>query len=85
MKELSFPIVNLNGTSREELQKQCRQAWEALQNACEMVQEMSPHGRDYQTVDFHRYALARQQHLDRLRSLEQVKSEIYEIWESLQS
>lgn len=82
-KPLSFPVVNLNGTSRKELQEQCRNAWTAIQDALEAMAKMVPHGRDYQTVSFEHYCLARDQHVARCRSLEQVKDEIMEIYESL--
>ena len=77
------PVVNLNGTSREELRKQGIGVYNALSNVEAELRNMLPHGRDYQTVGFDRYALAREQHMDRVRKIEAIKSEIYEIIRSL--
>jgi len=82
--ELAVPQVNINGTSKRELQDQCLQAYRALQDALEALNQMTPHGRDYQTVGFERYDLARSQHQDRMRSVGEIKDEIYAIWESME-
>lgn len=82
-QELSVPVVNLNGTSRSELEMQCRDVYDALIKVQEAMSRMTPHGRDYQTVGFERYELARSQHLDRVRSIEAIKEEVHEIFASL--
>lgn len=80
---LSFPVVNINGTSRSELETQCRDVYDALGKVQEALSRMTPHGRDYQTVGFDRYTLAREQHLDRVRSIEEIREEIHRIFVSL--
>lgn len=84
-EELSMPVVNLNGTSREELKQQCYDAVNALTIVGQQLNLMTPHGRDYQTIGFERYELARSQHLDRVRSIEAIKDEILAIYASLQT
>lgn len=41
------PIININGTSPDELIQTRRKAIEALDNAMKALQEMTPNGRDY--------------------------------------
>ncbi len=41
------PIVNINGTSRDELVKMRIEARRAIHEALRALQELSPHGRDY--------------------------------------
>jgi hypothetical protein len=44
------PIVNLNGTSREELVKQAFDVSSAAETLIQKLGLAAPHGRDYQTV-----------------------------------
>jgi len=81
-KEAIVPIVNLNGTSKEELIKQCSDAYEALENAKRYLNHMAPHGRDY-PGDFPRYSAAHQQWLNMDGKLNEVAIMIYEIWEGI--
>lgn len=65
---LMRPIININGTSRDELARQRTDAMEAMRVALGKVRAMLPNGRDYiGDAD----ALARDQsiHNDRLRLL----------------
>jgi hypothetical protein len=80
---LAVPQININGTSRGELQMQCREVYDALIEAQKALMRMTPHGRDYQTIGFETYELARSQHLDRVRSIEHLLEEIHEISVSL--
>jgi hypothetical protein len=41
------PIVNINGTSRDNLVKMRIEARRAIHEALRALQELSPHGRDY--------------------------------------
>jgi acyl-CoA reductase-like NAD-dependent aldehyde dehydrogenase len=45
---MSRAIVNLNGTSRQDLILQNHEAAKALREAKEVVLQTAPHGRDYQ-------------------------------------
>jgi hypothetical protein len=43
--------VNINGTSRDELQKQASQLFTACSQMAAALRDAYPHGRDYQTCD----------------------------------
>jgi hypothetical protein len=47
MSELILPIVHLNGTSKDELIAQRRDAGATLRHALEALSEMAPNARDY--------------------------------------
>jgi hypothetical protein len=49
MADFIIPIVNMNGTSRENLLQQYIDALEGLRHAIRTLGAMAPHGRDYQT------------------------------------
>lgn len=72
---MQFPQVNLNGTSRTDLQEQAFNCLKAIENAIEILQRNAPHGRDYQTLDSNAYATARKEHYLRLYELETIKKE----------
>lgn len=46
----SSPNINLNGSSRQELQRQFIDISLAIRDARMKLQESMPHGRDYQTA-----------------------------------
>lgn len=48
MKSLVQPIVNLNGTTKENLVNQLRHVLDALRQVESAMAEANPHGRDYQ-------------------------------------
>ena len=47
---IQAPQVNLNGTSKESLMEQVRNAADACYNLQAQLADMRPHGRDYQTA-----------------------------------
>jgi hypothetical protein len=73
------PTVHLNGTSREELLHQYIAALEAIRGAHDALCAMSPHGRDYYPQGPDAFQIARQEHQDRLASLEGLRMEIEEL------
>ena len=50
MKTYVKPVVNLNGTSREELIKQAFDVSSAAESLIQALGRAAPHGRDYQTT-----------------------------------
>ena len=76
------PVVNINGTSKAELLQQHRAAHHAVTTAINLLVPAAPHPRDFQTDpdgDAH-YKYLRERHVERLRSLERIRSELEELW-----
>lgn len=73
-KQLTYPLVHMNGTGREDLLDGYRKAWEALSKAKEALQATSPHGRDYYPLEDgqKQYGYAYRQHRDRMIALEEA-------------
>lgn len=64
-----FPVVNLNGTSRESLIEQNVAALSAVRAALSTVCDAAPHGRDFQISPAGDYVLARKAHFARVEQL----------------
>lgn len=79
---MKFPVVNINGTSREQLLEGYMKARRSLNTAITDLQEIMPHGRDYQyeggQVDFR---IAHEEHVRRLLALRQVQIELDQLAE----
>lgn len=74
---LAIPTVHLNGTSAADLLNQLKEAFTAVRQATEKVQQSAPHMRDYYVqADDRAYALAHEQHVQRLKALEAVASDL---------
>ncbi len=73
-KDLIAPVVNMNGTSHEELMLQYNAALTFLQNARANLPR--PHGRDYQTMPDGSYRAAERQFRDWYQRLETVRFEV---------
>jgi hypothetical protein len=72
-----LPLVNNNGTSRNELVQQRRTVCKYLRASINSLREMAPHGRDYQTDPTGtQFSLACQHHLRRLVALEQLLADV---------
>lgn len=50
------PVVNMNGTSREELMRQAFDVSNAAEALIQALGRAAPHGRDYQTTSYERYS-----------------------------
>jgi len=79
MTEIIAPAVNINGTSRKELLRQCIEARAAVIAAFKALQGFSPHGRDYQTLSPDVYRAARHQHNTWLGQLDDMANALEEI------
>jgi hypothetical protein len=73
---MQLPQVNLNGTSRDALLDQYRDAYRAINDAIDALCKAAPHGRDYQTLPAGSYNVAREEHDARLVKLGSIKAEI---------
>ena len=71
------PMVNINGTSRDELVQQRRDFLDTLRTAMGTMMAMRPHLRDY-PHDRLQYEADRELHDQRFKALYTLKSEIEE-------
>jgi hypothetical protein len=72
-----LPIVNINGTSREELVEQRREVYQALRVVLEKLRAMSPNGRDFQTdATGAQFKAARHQHECRVKLIQSLREEL---------
>jgi hypothetical protein len=72
VNDIVAPVVNLNGTSKNELLAQLFVACDAVENARKALGQMTPNGRDYQTAPAGTFDKAIVQHLERVKALETV-------------
>lgn len=75
------PVVHLNGTSREELEKQLRGAVEGLQRAREEMEDASPNQRDYYLLGQAAWVQAHREHQLRVAKVREVEVELTQILE----
>lgn len=75
-----IPTVHLNGTSREALVAQLRQAGTALLAARHALENAAPHGRDYYPQGDEAIVQATAEHRSRLRRIDAIYEEIMMIW-----
>lgn len=73
------PIVHLNGTSKESLMKQLREACDALHTAIGALIEACPHQRDYYPLHSETYRQAREDHRERIRVVENMRKDLVKI------
>ena len=84
--QVVFPIVHLNGTSRKELMGQLERALTTLRSAEQALAEAAPHARDYYLyADKNAIKYAQQNHQKRVDRLQSVRSELQDIWESIEN
>lgn len=69
------PILNINGTSVEELIDLRRKAIQALDNAMKALQDMTPNGRDYPGLQ-DRCRTDRELHYARFSQLDALRNRI---------
>jgi hypothetical protein len=83
MAHVSIPTVHLNGTSRDELERQLIDAMEALRHARSKLIAMQPNGRDYYPQGDAAIGVALQRHSARLAKIDEVAAELQAIAEGL--
>lgn len=75
--EAAVPTVHLNGTSREALEAQYRDAYRALERALQVISEAYPHERDYYVQGpASAYTAAKAKHASRISRLIDIRDEI---------
>jgi hypothetical protein len=75
-KTLTLPVLNINGTEREDLLMQVAEAYEALDNALGKLSQMAPHGRDYQTVSEDVFRAACKEHAARCDAVREIMEDL---------
>ena len=79
MKDLTKPIVHMNGTSRAELLKQYVAAYKAVGAAEDALSGTYPNGRDYYPSGPDAISAAMKEHHNRVMRLQTVKEELADL------
>lgn len=82
-EDLAVPAVHLNGTSREELERQLEAVSGHLRSALTALADACPHGRDYYPQGDGAFRLAMGQHDSRSRRLLSVLEELALVHEGI--
>lgn len=72
-----LPTKFLHGSAPDRMREDIRAAADALQAALDALQAAAPNARDYTVETWHR---AREQHIERLRRVEQTIEELGEVY-----
>lgn len=78
---LTKPSIHLNGTSGESLREGYEKAIAAVDAAIEAVAQASPNARDYYPQGNTAFGAADDEHVARMRRLQEVKAELAELYE----
>ena len=81
---VTVPTVHLNGTGRDALSRQYRDAAEAIQAAIIAHADAAPHGRDYYPQGGDAYRQASREHGERDARLRAVLAEVDAMWEHIE-
>jgi len=73
---MTTPTIHLNGTSREALEAAYRKAYDALYPAMDALRETAPNARDYYPQGPEAVEAAQDEHIERMRKIEDVYREI---------
>ena len=73
---MMIPTVHLNGTGQASLLSELRQAYTAVLEAIDTVQQVTVHGRDYYPQGEHAYRQARHEMDARLEALRSVREDL---------
>lgn len=80
---MMIPVIHLNGTSREELVRQCQEATVALRLALARVHDMAPNGRDYYPLGSTALYFASIEHAERVEKLRNVLTDVETLWSAV--
>ena len=80
---LCLPSVHLNGTSKDELERQLGEALEAVRDALRKLDDAAPNGRDYYVQSKDAHTMAVNQFVQRRAKLASVATELESIWEGV--
>jgi hypothetical protein len=80
---MMLPTVHLNGTSKNELEKQALEAAEALAASLDALYRMTPHDRDYYVQTPQAGQLARDEHQKRCHVVLEVLEDVQALQRAL--
>lgn len=80
---MMVPTIHLNGTSRDELERQIMDAAYALQEAISKLKGMAPNGRDYYPQGPDAIIQATSEHRIRLKKVKEIYEELLAIYEEI--
>lgn len=70
------PIININGSSADDLIKPRLMAMDLINDVIEELKRVTPNGRDYPGASY-RCQEDREEHYERLRRLQSIREEIF--------
>lgn len=73
---VTLPIVNMNGSTKQELMEQVWAQYIAVRAAYEAVCQSPPHGRDYQISPIGDYEKARAEYQERALAILKISQEL---------
>jgi len=73
---MTIPTIHLNGTSKDRLIEDLCNASNALNDAYAALKQTAPNGRDYYPQGDDALRKATQEHMSRLKRLDEIKGEI---------
>lgn len=76
---LAVPTVHLNGTSKATLLEQQASIRDAIRNTIDVLRKAAPHSRDYYPQEGDAWKRAEQQHLARIKLLNDMYGEMMQI------
>jgi hypothetical protein len=80
---MTVPTIHMNGTSRNRLLDDICEATDALERAYQAIKRCAPNGRDYYPQGPEALTTATNEHMDRLRKVEAVQSELNALAEAI--
>ena len=81
---LTTPTVHLNGTSRKALADDYEASYRAIGAARDILSANPPNARDYYVQSGDAFSKALAEHHSRLQRLDDVRQELFTLWESVQ-
>jgi hypothetical protein len=76
---IEAPTVHLNGTSKDSLIEPLDASYFLLDEAVKMMKQSAPNGRDYYVKEVDSLSRAMDQHLSRMKRVDDVMKEIEEL------
>ncbi len=80
-----IPTIHLNGTSKEQLTGALSAAYDGLNAAYDLLKQTAPNGRDYYPQGGDAMEMAVDEHMSRLRRIDNVMCEIEQILANIEA